>query len=115
MIRKVLEQGIAHEHFTRDPGRLASVPRAAASGAARHGKVTHVLSWFEDITERRAMEMRLIASDRLAYLGQLVAGVAHEVSNPLAGIAGCAEVLASLAQKAPRAARPQGGAAASST
>jgi two-component system NtrC family sensor kinase len=57
------------------------------------------LCCFEDVTERRALEMRLIASDRLAFLGQLVAGVAHEVSNPLAGIAGCAEALASLAQK----------------
>jgi signal transduction histidine kinase len=45
------------------------------------------------------MEMRLIASDRLAFLGQLVSGVAHEISNPLAGIAGCAEALASLAAK----------------
>jgi len=62
-------------------------------------KVIHVVCWFEDVTVRRALEMRLIASDRLAFLGQLVAGVAHEVSNPLAGIAGCAEALASLAQK----------------
>jgi two-component system NtrC family sensor kinase len=61
--------------------------------------VTHVLSWSEDLTERRTLEMRLIASDRLAFLGQLVAGVAHEVSNPLAGIAGCAEALASMATK----------------
>ena len=59
----------------------------------RGRKVTHVLSWFEDVTDRRALEMQLIASDRLAFLGQLVAGVAHEVSNPLAGIAGCAEAL----------------------
>jgi len=70
----------------------------------RQGReVTHVLSWFEDITERRALEMRLIASDRLAFLGQAVAGVAHELANPLAGLAGCAEVLASLAAKAPDA------------
>jgi signal transduction histidine kinase len=63
--------------------------------------VTHVLSMFEDITEQRAIEMRLIASDRLAFLGQLVAGVAHEVSNPLAAISGCAEALASLAGQGP--------------
>jgi PAS domain S-box-containing protein len=60
-------------------------------------KITHVLSWFEDITEQRALELRLIATDRLAFLGQLVAGVAHEVANPLASIAGCTEALAALA------------------
>lgn len=65
----------------------------------QNGRVTHVLSSFEDVTERRALEMRLIASDRLAFLGQLVAGVAHEIANPLAAIAGCAEALASLAIK----------------
>jgi signal transduction histidine kinase len=69
----------------------------------RQGReVTHVVSWFEDLTERRETEMRLIASDRLAFLGQLVSGVAHEISNPLAGIAGCAEALASLAARAGR-------------
>jgi C4-dicarboxylate-specific signal transduction histidine kinase len=69
----------------------------------RRGRtVTHVLSWFEDITARRELEMRLIAADRLAFLGQLVSGVAHEISNPLAGIAGCTEALASLAERGPR-------------
>ena len=103
VIRKVLEEGIPHEQFTetQDGSRLFHVRRLPVR---QDGRVTHVLSWFEDITERRAMEMQLIATDRLAYLGQLVAGVAHEVSNPLAGIAGCAEALASLARKAPKAA-----------
>jgi PAS domain S-box-containing protein len=64
-------------------------------------EITHVLSWFEDITEQRALELRLIATDRLAFLGQLVAGVAHEVANPLASIAGCTEALASLAAESP--------------
>jgi signal transduction histidine kinase len=83
-VEDVVETGAALYHVRRLPVR---------SGR----KVTHVLSTFEDISERRALEMHLIASDRLAFLGQLVSGVAHEVSNPLAGIAGCAEALASLA------------------
>jgi two-component system NtrC family sensor kinase len=100
LIQAVLRTGTAHEETaeTRDGARLFHVRRLPV----RQGrKVSHVLSWFDDITERRALEMQLIASDRLAYLGQLVAGVAHEVSNPLAGIAGCAEALASLASAAP--------------
>jgi two-component system NtrC family sensor kinase len=96
VLKRVFDTGQADEDTTetRDGARLFHARRLPVLEGRR---VTHVVSWFEDITERRALEMRLIASDRLAYLGQLVAGVAHEVSNPLAGIAGCAEALASLA------------------
>jgi two-component system NtrC family sensor kinase len=98
VLRRVFETGQADEDTTetRDGARLFHARRLPVFEGRR---VTHVVSWFEDITERRALEMRLIATDRLAYLGQLVAGVAHEVSNPLAGIAGCAEALGSLAMK----------------
>ncbi len=98
ILRQVLDTGRPHEETTESQGaRLFHVRRIPVFHG--HG-VTHVLSWFEDITEQRALEMRLIASDRLAFLGELVAGVAHEVSNPLAGIAGCAEALASMAMQA---------------
>ncbi len=46
-----------------------------------------------DITEEKEREMRLIMSERLASLGQMSAGIAHEINNPLASIAGCAEGL----------------------
>jgi two-component system NtrC family sensor kinase len=96
ILKRVFATGEPHERTIEASGGLFHVRRLPV----RQGKtVTHVISVFEDVTEQRAMEMRLIASDRLAFLGQLVAGVAHEVSNPLAGIAGCAEALASLAMK----------------
>lgn len=96
ILNRIFETGEPHEETTETGTRLFHVRRLPVKNGR---EVTHVLSWFEDITERRTLEMRLIASDRLAFLGQLVAGVAHEVSNPLAGIAGCAEALGSLALK----------------
>jgi signal transduction histidine kinase/iron only hydrogenase large subunit-like protein len=50
----------------------------------------------DDITERRRLETQLIQSDRLAALGQLAAGVAHEVNTPLTLISGYTEILARL-------------------
>jgi signal transduction histidine kinase len=99
VVRAVFRTGRPHEEIVEAPGGLYHVRRLPL---VQGRQVTHVLSWFEDITARREAEMRAIASDRLAFLGQLVSGVAHEISNPLAGIAGCAEALASLAAKADR-------------
>jgi signal transduction histidine kinase len=48
----------------------------------------------EDLTERRAMEAQLRRVDRLASVGQLAAGIAHEVRNPLAILRATAQLLA---------------------
>ncbi len=47
----------------------------------------------EDITEKRGLEANLIQSEKLAAIGQLAAGVAHEINNPLAAVIANAQIL----------------------
>ena len=56
-----------------------------------HGST--VIGIFEDLTARKEMEEELRRADRLRSLGELSAGVAHEIRNPLTGIATTAQVL----------------------
>ena len=46
-----------------------------------------------DLSERRSMEQQLLMSGKLASIGELAAGVAHEINNPLFAIAGLVEFL----------------------
>jgi len=50
------------------------------------GLVSHVVEVWRDISERSRLESQLGHSERLASLGVLAAGVAHEINNPLAGV-----------------------------
>ena len=47
----------------------------------------------KDITERRQMQQQLFITDRLASVGELASGVAHELNNPLTGVIGFAQLL----------------------
>ena len=49
---------------------------------------------FQDITEIKAREERLQRMDKLAALGEMAAGLAHEIRNPLASLCGAAQFLA---------------------
>ena len=52
-----------------------------------------IMTVSRDITERKKMQEQLIAQDRLVSIGQLVAGVAHEINNPLTSVVGFSELL----------------------
>ncbi len=49
----------------------------------KEGHVMSILGVANDVTELRRLEQRLVQSDRLASIGQLVAGIAHEINNPI--------------------------------
>ncbi|MCB1163240.1 MAG: ATP-binding protein [Candidatus Krumholzibacteriia bacterium] len=61
---------------------------------ARHDSETRHVMVGEDLTEYKRLESELRQAERLSSLGQLSAGMAHEIRNPLAGIAMTAQVLA---------------------
>ncbi len=48
---------------------------------------------FQDLTELKHAEEKLKKADRLAAVGELAAGIAHEIRNPLASISGCVQML----------------------
>jgi PAS domain S-box-containing protein len=57
------------------------------------GEVVACVHVARDITERKQMEENLIITDRLASIGELVSGVAHELNNPLTSVIGFLELL----------------------
>ncbi|HVP64888.1 MAG TPA: ATP-binding protein [candidate division Zixibacteria bacterium] len=52
---------------------------------------------FNDLTEIRRLERELHMKDRLAAVGRLAAGIAHEIRNPLSSIAGSVKMLSKIA------------------
>jgi two-component system NtrC family sensor kinase len=55
--------------------------------------VTHVITIGEDITDWKRVQQQVSQSEKLAAVGQLAAGVMHEINNPLATIGACVEAL----------------------
>ena len=74
-------------------GRRDSHAPAHRGAAAGPREATHVLVLVEDITLPKRLERQMLLTERLTTAGRLAAGVAHELNNPLATIAGCAEAL----------------------
>lgn len=57
------------------------------------GRVYEIILLMRDITDRKEYEYKLMRADRMAAVGFLAAGVAHEINNPLTSIAGFSEAL----------------------
>jgi len=75
----------AEAEFTNSAGRifmLHAYPFLDAGKASPGRSVVYI----KDITEQRMMSHKIMQTDKLSSLGELVSGVAHELNNPLTGI-----------------------------
>ena len=101
----LLRTGVAGEDLARDVFAASRLEREAVLhtpgagdvpvllAATRIGRPPWALVTLHDLTSMRRMQQELRRHERLATLGQLSAGVAHEIRNPLAGIGTSAQVL----------------------
>jgi PAS domain S-box-containing protein len=76
-----------------ETGDEVIVNGSASPLRSERGDDLGVVLVFEDITKEQEMEDELQRISRLAEIGQLAAGIAHELRNPLASIKGAAQVL----------------------
>lgn len=78
------------------PGGFAvRVGYAVSPLVSESGEKTGLIITFQDLTEIRAMEENVRRKDRLAAVGRVAAGLAHEIRNPLGAMRGAIQVLQS--------------------
>ena len=79
-------------HRRRD-GSVFPVSSTIAPLKNVNGEIVHYVAVERDITEELRLRDQLVHSERMSAVGELVAGVAHEINNPLQTIVGCVELL----------------------
>ena len=79
--------------FRRADGAEIFLGFSASPMKDAEGKVIGRVVIFQDLTPVKQMEERIRIADRLAGVGELAAGLAHEIRNPLASIAGSSQML----------------------
>ena len=78
--------------LTRKEGRLIfAVHFYPIAAPADEDKL--FLEFFQDISQQKKLQAELVQSEKLAGIGTLASGIAHELNNPLGGILGTAEIM----------------------
>ncbi|HYE08072.1 MAG TPA: ATP-binding protein [Planctomycetota bacterium] len=87
-------ESAAYERAIGGPGGRRILSAKASALRAPDGQAIGAVEVFEDVTEVRRLRETVERADRLQQLGEMAAGVAHEIRNPLNGIEGFASLLA---------------------
>jgi two-component system NtrC family sensor kinase len=100
--RALDQQGAGREVELRTRERtyaVTAVPITSTDNSA-------VVLLFDDQTERRRLQDQLIQSEKMSAIGQLIAGIAHDLNNPLASVLGFADFLTEIPQIPPSIREP---------
>lgn len=77
----------------REDGEMRLFRASASPLYGASGQIEGVVAAARDITDAKRIEQQLIQTERLAAMGQMIAGVAHELNNPLTAVLGVTELL----------------------
>ncbi len=80
------------QRMTRD-GRVLMVSLSRTLLRDEQGNALGVIAILRDMTEKRRLERQIAHNEKLALIGQIAAGIAHEIGAPLNIISGIAEML----------------------
>jgi two-component system nitrogen regulation sensor histidine kinase GlnL len=97
LVARTRDQGMSHADFdatlTRADGAHVSVSTVASLVSNPQGESRGVVLVLRDLSRVKELEEQVRRSDRLAAVGVLAAGVAHEVRNPLVGVRAAAQLM----------------------
>lgn len=93
LINGEISYGAVEYRTAHKNGGWRTVRANASPLTNAEGQIIGVVASARDVTESKHIEQQLIQSEKLAAIGQMVSGVAHELNNPLTAILGVSDLL----------------------
>lgn len=99
MMRSAVSSGDVWEvrnrevRFRSKTGKVVHVILTLSTMVNEEGRIIGTVGVGKDISEQKMLQFKLLQTEKLAGIGTLATGIAHEINNPLAGILGMAEAI----------------------